>query len=131
LGPARGARRKRGRGCHRPFGSDRSQTQYITNTAAVQCSGKDVVIDGTLLLNNLQIYAEQGGCRMYVTGSVFIEGPITYLSSGAAADPTQNLQISSATSIIMGVGLAGKSYLSGNYGKLNDPDKGPDPCTPA
>ena len=100
---------------------------YLTNTGPMQCSGMDVVINGTLLLNNAQIYAEMGGCRLYVTGSVFIEGPITYLNSGATADPTDNLQITSATSVIMGVGLSGKSYVSGTFGKLDSPEKGINP----
>lgn len=84
-------------------------THYITNssTTPIQCSGKDVVVNGTLLLNNAKIYAEKSGCRLYVTGSVFIEGPITYLNSTNTADPTSNLQITSATSINMGVGLTG------------------------
>jgi hypothetical protein len=90
--------------------------QYITNTAAVQCSGQDVVINGTLLLNNLQVYAEKGGCRLYVTGSVFIQGPITYLNSTATVDATDNIQITSATSIIMGVGLNGEAVNGGNPG---------------
>lgn len=89
--------------------------EYISNTpsVAIDCSGKDVLVTGTLLLNNLQLYAEKGGCRLYVTGSVFIEGPITYLNSGASADPTTNLQITSATSIIMGVGLTGNVINGG------------------
>jgi hypothetical protein len=90
-----------------------SKSSYITNTGTVECSNNDVIINGTLLLNNLQIYAEKGGCRLYVTGSVFIEGPITYLQSGSSADPTQNLQITSATSIILGVGINGSVWDGG------------------
>lgn len=88
-------------------------TSYVTNTGPIQCAGKDVVIDGTLLIENGQFYAGNNGCRLYVTGSVFVEGPITYLDAGATADPTENLQITSATSVILGVGLNG-STLNGN-----------------
>jgi hypothetical protein len=89
-------------------------TSYIANTGPIQCVGQDFVINGTLLLNNALFYAGAGGCRLYVTGSVFIEGPITYLNEGETPDPTQNLQISSATSIIMGVGLTGAVYGGGS-----------------
>jgi hypothetical protein len=98
---------------------------YTTNSGPVQCAGQDVVVNGTLLLNQLQIYAGNGGCRLYVTGSVFIEGPITYLQSGSSADPTTNLQITSSTSIIMGVGLSGKTYLEG--ADMSDQDGGSNP----
>ena len=96
---------------------------YVTNNGSVKCSGLDVVINGTLLLNNLNVYAETGGCRFYVTGSVFIEGPITYLNSGSTTDPTDNLQVTSATSIIMGVGLNG-SALNGD-GTTDGPGQTP------
>lgn len=86
---------------------------YVVNSGPVQCSGQDVVVNGTLLLDHARIYAEKGGCRFYVTGSAFIEGPITYLSSGSSADPTENLQLTSATAILMGVGLNGQT-LNGN-----------------
>jgi hypothetical protein len=104
-----------------------SSSQYITNTGTVQCSGKDVVVNGTLLLNHLNIVAESGGCRLYVTGAVFVEGPITYVSSGATADPTQNVQISSAEAIVLGVGLSGSSYQSGDPGELDEPESGANP----
>jgi hypothetical protein len=86
---------------------------YVTNSGPVQCAGKDIVINGTLLLENLSLYAGNGGCRLYVTGSVFVYGPITYLDANGIPDSTQNLQITSATSIIMGVGL---SYANYGYG---------------
>lgn len=104
-----------------------SSGSYITNSGTIQCSGLDVVINGTLLLNHATFLAESGGCKLYVTGSVFIEGPIQYDSSAAKEDPSQNLQISSATSIIMGVGLNGNAYTSGTPGQMNSQDKGPNP----
>ncbi|MDR3607918.1 MAG: hypothetical protein P4M08_11140 [Oligoflexia bacterium] len=94
---------------------------FVTNSGPIHCSGLDVVINGTLLLNSAHVYAEKGGCRLYVTGSVFIEGPITYLNSGSTADPTDNLQITSATSVIMGVGLTGASYVPSGLEPGNNP----------
>ncbi len=52
------------------------------------------------------------GCRIYVTGSVFVNGPITYVD---ATDKT-NVQISSAKMVAIGVGhrcdprLTGEDY---------------------
>ena len=82
-----------------------SSTSYITNTSQITCNNTDAIIDGTLVLSNAQIEANSGGCRLYVTGAVFIEGPITYVSP----DSTANLQISSAEAIFLGVGLSGVS----------------------
>lgn len=115
---------------------------YISTTGPINCSGRDVVVSGTLLINNGQFYAEHGGCRLYVTGTVFIEGPITYLNSGltsglisgltsgltsgasgATPDPTSNLQITSATAIMMGVGLNGEA-LNGD-GSIDDSGQTP------
>jgi hypothetical protein len=80
-------------------------SSYVTNAGPIQCSGQDIVVNGTLLLNNLKIVAENGGCRLYVTGTVFIQGPIVYLNSGSRVDSTNNLQITSSAAIILGVGL--------------------------
>lgn len=63
------------------------------------CSGADIVIKGSLYLREPRINADQGGCRLYVAGSVFIEGAITYIGSSTL----QNLQISSSRMISMGV----------------------------
>ncbi len=94
---------------------------FITNSGKVDCSGKDVVVNGTLLLNNLQIFAESGGCRLYVNGSVFIVGPITYLNKTNTVDPTNNLQITSSVSIIMGVGLDGEVVNGANGHQSSTP----------
>ncbi len=74
---------------------------YSTNDSqtTLQCEKSDIVIRGTLLLRNLKVNAS-GGCRLYVSGAVFIEGAITYVGSGA----DQNLQITSASAIVMGIG---------------------------
>jgi hypothetical protein len=82
-----------------------SNGTYVYTSGTVQCAGEDIVVRGTLLINNGAFAAGSGGCRLYVTGSVFIEGPITYTDN----DPTDNLQITSSTSIIMGVGLNGQA----------------------
>lgn len=68
------------------------------NIAVVRCEG-DLAINGTLYLNNLQLESATG-CRLYVTGSVFIYGPIQYINATAKT----NLQITSARAIAMGLG---------------------------
>lgn len=68
------------------------------STRTLECSKSDIVVKGTLLLRDLNINAS-GGCRLYVTGSVFIEGRINYIGAGA----DQNIQISSANAIVMGI----------------------------
>ncbi|MEQ1878062.1 MAG: hypothetical protein ABL958_15575 [Bdellovibrionia bacterium] len=73
---------------------------YLTNSGQLECSKSDIVIKGTLFLKDLTVNAA-GGCRLYVTGTVFIQGAITY--TGGA---DQNLQISSANAIVMGIGQA-------------------------
>ncbi len=81
----------------------------ITNTdTVVTCTG-DIIIDGTLFLNNLNLATDANGCRLYVTGSVFIQGPITY-TNGA----NSNLQISSSRAIVMGM-RALSSRLTQNF----------------
>lgn len=75
---------------------------YTTNDpdTALECADGDIVVRGTLYLRNLKLNAS-GGCRLYVTGTVFIEGAITYLDQTG----TSNLQITSSRAIIMGIGL--------------------------
>ena len=94
-----------------------SNKPYITNSGTLLCQGQDVVINGTLLLKNAEIDSGASGCRLYVTGPVFIEGPIQYIDSSQtppAADPTGSLQITSATAVLMGVGLTGDVYEGGS-----------------
>ncbi len=76
-------------------------TSYTKNDEGrvLECSKGDIVIKGTLLLRRLKVNAGNG-CRLYVSGSVFIEGAITYVGQG----PNQNIQISSASAIVMGIG---------------------------
>lgn len=73
--------------------------KYTMNQdVALECAMGDIVVKGTLYLKNLKVKANDG-CRLYVTGTVFIEGPIAYVGGGSL----QNLQITSASAIIMGI----------------------------
>ena len=74
---------------------------YTMNDGAreLQCVRGNIVIKGSLYLRGLRVQAS-GGCRLYVSGSVFIEDGITY---GSGVD--QNLQITSANGIFMGVNV--------------------------
>ncbi len=76
---------------------------YFKNDPAItlECSKADLVIKGTLLLRNLKVNAD-GGCRIHVSGSVFIEGAIEYEGGG----DLQNIQITSASAIMMGLNKA-------------------------
>lgn len=74
--------------------------KYYTNKPqeTIVCDG-DVAIDGILWLNQPTIKTESG-CRLYVTGSVFISGPITYVDVKA----NSNLQITSSKMVALGIG---------------------------
>ena len=74
--------------------------EFVMNNTSgtLDCVNTDIVVKGTLYLKGLQVNAAKG-CRIYVTGSVFIEDAITYVG---AADK-QNLQITSARVISMGL----------------------------
>lgn len=74
--------------------------RFVTNDSMnpLVCSG-DLAIDSVVYLKNLKVKTEKG-CRLYVTKSVFIEGPIEYVGGS----PDANLQIVSARSISMGLG---------------------------
>ncbi len=72
---------------------------FLTNTDIVHCRG-DIIIDGVVLLNNLNLDTDSKGCRLHVTGSVFIQGPINYTKGEGSGS---NLQISSSRAIIMGM----------------------------
>ncbi len=74
-----------------------SSGNFVRNSVGTtKCYG-DIVIKGPLLLKNLVLETDQSGCRLYVSQSVFIQGPITY--SGAQGT---NLQITSARAILVG-----------------------------
>ncbi|MBO9667240.1 MAG: hypothetical protein J7501_10560 [Bdellovibrio sp.] len=78
------------------------QKTFFKASGTLACDG-DVVIRGPLLLDNIAV-STSDGCRLYVIGSVFMYGPVTYLG----ATENSNLQITSTRSISMGLGLAKK-----------------------
>jgi hypothetical protein len=94
---------------------------FVRNTtgSTFNCTG-DVVVLGTLFLKNLQISTNANGCHLYVSQSVFIQGPITYTSSVVG----QNIQISSARAIVMGFSLTqlGASSTAGQVRILHKGD---------
>lgn len=77
-----------------------SGQKYLMNdeSTTLECAEADIVVKGTLYLRGLKVNASKG-CRLYVSGSVFIEDGITYVGGGEK----QNLQITSANAISMGV----------------------------
>lgn len=71
---------------------------FVTNSAdTIECSNQDVLVKGNLLLKSLSVTAGFG-CRIYVLGSVFIEGGFTY-----TAMQLPNLQITATRAIVMGI----------------------------
>jgi hypothetical protein len=83
---------------------------FFQNSSVLSCDG-DVVIRGPLLLQNVQV-STKNGCRLYVIGSVFSYGTITYTNS----EVNRNLQITSTKSINLGLGAVkiGASYCESN-----------------
>ena len=79
------------------------QGTYFSAVGNVTCNG-DLVLRGPLYIKNLNLTTETG-CRLYVIGSVFAYGAITYATDVA----TRNLQISSSRSISLGLGSAKKA----------------------
>jgi hypothetical protein len=77
-------------------------SSYVSNVAgsSFTCYG-DIVINGSLYLQDSSIVTDDGGCRLYVTQSVFVRGPITLIGKGSAG--LQNLQITSARAIVLGL----------------------------
>ncbi|MEQ1841514.1 MAG: hypothetical protein ABL994_13985, partial [Verrucomicrobiales bacterium] len=63
------------------------------------CHG-DLFVNSVLFLHQLRLRTDNGGCRIYTTKSVFIQGPIEYLGSATS----RNLQITSARAIVLGMG---------------------------
>ncbi len=77
--------------------ADASGTFVRNGSDTVTCQG-DVVVKGPLFLNNLKLATDSNGCRLYVSSTVFIQGPVTY-TNGAGG----NLQITSALGVMMGL----------------------------
>ncbi len=76
---------------------------YYTATTLV-CDG-DLVIKGTLYIKDLNLHTNDG-CRIHVTGPIFINGKITYTQQTPGTTNNTNLQLVSSTWINMGVGLS-------------------------
>jgi hypothetical protein len=80
----------------------KDEKTFFKNEGVLNCEG-DLAIRGPLLLDNLQVNSKTG-CRLYVIGSVFMYGEITYLNK----DEDRNLQITSTKSISLGLGSVKK-----------------------
>ncbi|MFS4458824.1 Ig-like domain-containing protein [Bdellovibrio sp. HCB2-146] len=76
------------------------QGTFFEMSGQVECDG-DLVVRGPLYIDNLNLKTTVG-CRVYVIGSVFAYGPITY----AAGSDSSNLQITSTKSVNFGLGSA-------------------------
>lgn len=88
-----------------------ADNKFIRNISTVVCKG-DVVVKGTLFLRDLVLSTDAAGCRLYVSDSVFIQGPI-YLVNGS------NLQISSARAILMGFSAQRLGASPSGSGRVN------------
>ena len=80
---------------------DEGHGSFVRNKSNVPfvCMG-DVVIKGTLFLNNLNLVTDDNGCRIYASQSIFVQGAVKY--NGGIGTGSQNLQLSSARAILMG-----------------------------
>jgi hypothetical protein len=75
------------------------------------CDG-DLVLRGPLYIENMKLKT-MSGCRLYVIGSVFSYGPITY----SLNSENNNLQIMSTKSINLGLG-----HVKNNRGQFCEPN---------
>ena len=75
---------------------------YFTASNLI-CDG-DLVINGTLFLKDLRLTTNEG-CRIMVTGPIFVNGKITYVQHTQSSTNNTNLQLVSSTWINLGVGL--------------------------
>ncbi len=76
--------------------------QYVSNESnqPLKCNG-DLFITTSVVFKNLVVDTGNHGCRLYVVGSVFLMGPITYLGSAV----TRHIQITSDRMIAWGMGF--------------------------
>lgn len=82
----------------------------------LKCYG-DFMVDGPIFLNNATIETDIKGCRLYSTGTIFVQGPIKY--SGPSKDEA-NLQLSSARAILMGMKSISRAYKNANTSGLHN-----------
>ncbi|MFC1840897.1 hypothetical protein ACFL1N_15065 [Thermodesulfobacteriota bacterium] len=73
---------------------------YYTNSGEIVIDG-DLFVRGIIILNNATIVTNTG-CRIYATGPIFIQGPVTFKNN---KDDLSNLQLVSSEAIFLGVGL--------------------------
>lgn len=99
--------------------SDAGRSNYfMTNSGVLNCTG-DAIIDGTLFLNHLSVNTDSHGCRLYVTGSVFISDVVNYVGPNASSG---NLQISSARGIFLGMStIAARMQYAGGLSGATTP----------
>ncbi|MBU6376393.1 MAG: hypothetical protein KGQ59_10385 [Bdellovibrionales bacterium] len=85
---------------------------------SVDCQGDIVFKDAALFIENLNLRTGPQGCRLYVSGNVFIQGKVTYSGEG------RSLQITSADGIYMGLSkstiLGRRSNYRNNKGFSRD-----------
>lgn len=78
------------------------QGGYYT-ASDLTCDG-DLVINGTLFLKDLKLTTNEG-CRIMVTGPIFINGKITYIKQSPSPSDNTNLQLVSSRWINLGIGI--------------------------
>lgn len=78
----------------------------------VHCYG-DVIVQGPLLLVDATILTDDEGCRIYATGTVFIQGSIKAVKSIAATSAEAPLQIASSRAVIVGFSQQSLGTLNG------------------
>lgn len=92
---------------------------YVTNDKDTVCIG-DVFVRGTLVLKDLRLNTSKEGCRLHVTGTVFITGGITY----TADEDNSNLQVVTPRPIFLGIrkieGRLGFAQMNEGYFDLKD-----------
>ena len=107
-----------------------SKTGTYFTASHLICDG-DLVINGTLFLKDLTLTTNEG-CRIMVTGPIFVNGKITYVQHTSNSTNDTNLQLVSSTWINLGVGLtncendpnyptAEKAWYRTNSTLLQDP----------
>ncbi|MBC7464464.1 MAG: hypothetical protein H7256_00600 [Bdellovibrio sp.] len=72
--------------------------------SSLTCDG-DLTINGTLFLKKLELKTNDG-CRIYVTGPIFVNDNITYVQITAGPTNNTNLQLVSGRWINLGIGTS-------------------------
>lgn len=91
---------------------------FYNNGSKIVCNG-DYVLEGTLFLRGITVETSQS-CRLYVSGTVFLDFAQTSSSAGRqgiqylSSNSLANLQIASGSAVIIGMG---KCTIEGRLGK--------------